>query len=111
MRTALVVENKKSAGKMHVASSKMVNARAQAAFAYEIMPQLSERETYIFMRGRNAKSATIPKNMSVTEYRHATGLEAVFGYLYLTGNDERLNQLFNIIESFKAEDKKNGNKQ
>ena len=56
---------------------------------------LTEAESYIYNRGRNAKSATIPKNADVRDYRMATGFEALVGYLYLTGNFEKLEFIFN----------------
>ena len=82
------------AGALHAMSSKVVNARSQAAFAREVEPLLDEREKNVYMRGRNAKSATVPKNMSVADYHHATAIEALIGYLYLTGRSERLGELF-----------------
>ncbi len=104
VRTALVMKSATSVGLMHAQSSRLVNARAQAGFARMVFSELTEREQNIFMRGRNAKSTTVPKNMSVSDYHHATALEAVFGYLYLTGQDERLNNLFERIEAKRAEE-------
>ena len=76
-----------------------VNARAQAEAAAAL--ELTEEEEYIFKRGRNAKPGTMPKNMTVSDYHKATGLEAVVGYLYLTGQTDRLNELFEkITEGF-----------
>ncbi len=61
--------------------------------------ELKEDELYIYKRGRNAKSATVPKNANVRDYRNATGFEALVGYLYLTGKEERLNEfLLKCIE-------------
>lgn len=62
---------------------------------HNIENDLTEDEMYIYKRGRNAKSATVPKNANVIDYRNATGFEALLGFLYLTGNKERL---FNILE-------------
>ena len=62
---------------------------------HEIEDKLTEDESYIYKRGRNAKSATVPKNADVRDYRMATGFEALVGYLYLTGNTERLEFIFN----------------
>lgn len=72
-----------------------VNARSQAEMADKL--ELNEDEQYIYKRGRNAKPGTLPKNMSVADYHKATGLEAVIGYLYITGEEERLEELFEII--------------
>ncbi len=76
---------------------KMVNASAQA-FAYKkIAPLLSEKETEIYKRGRNAHTSKIPKNSSHAEYHSATGVEALFGWLYLSGQADRARELFEII--------------
>lgn len=61
------------------------------------MDVLTEEEQSIFRRGRNAKPGTTPKNMSVGDYHRATGLEALLGYLYLTGEDERIEELITMI--------------
>ena len=75
-------------------TSGRVNARAQAADAERILPSLSEEEHDIYRRARNAKINTAAKNASIAEYKKATGLEAVIGYLYITGKEERLKALF-----------------
>ena len=62
---------------------------------HEIEKHLEEEEEAIYKRGRNAKSSTIPKNADVRDYRMATGFEALIGYLYLVGNKERLEFIFN----------------
>ena len=74
-----------------------VNAGAQAEAADRIMDMLTEQERDVFRRGRNAKVATTPKNMSVADYHKATGLEAVIGYLYLSGEKNRIDVLFDNI--------------
>lgn len=71
-----------------------VNATAQAEIAKQIMVELSDEELAVLKRGRNAKSSTIPKNAKVVDYRYATGLEALFGYLFLLGREKRLKVLF-----------------
>ncbi len=90
VRTQLVLNHAGGAGMLHSMSTGIVNARAQAALARQVEDGLTDREKDVFRRGRNAKSATTPKNMSVADYRYATAIEAVVGYLYLTGQDERL---------------------
>jgi ribonuclease-3 family protein len=62
---------------------------------HEIEELLNEEEEAVYKRGRNAKSPTVPKNADVRDYRMATGFEALIGYLYLTGNKERLELIFN----------------
>ena len=61
---------------------------------HEIENELTDEEEYIYKRGRNAKSATVPKNADVRDYRMATGFEALVGYLYLIGETERLEFIF-----------------
>ena len=76
--------------KLHKEAVKYVRAHAQSNSVLAIEELLTEQETAIFKRGRNAKSPTVPKNADVGEYRRATGFEALVGYLYLTGDRERL---------------------
>ncbi|MBL4930267.1 Mini-ribonuclease 3 [Clostridium sp. YIM B02565] len=80
-----------SAHKLHLEAIKYVKAHAQSEIIKRIEQELTEEEYYIYKRGRNTKSATVPKNADVTEYRAATGFEALVGYLYLIGDKERLN--------------------
>lgn len=84
-----------SAHKIHVEAIKYVKAKSQSTIMHIIEELLNEEELCIYKRGRNAKSATVPKNADMIDYRNATGFEALVGYLYLTGNKERLN---NILE-------------
>jgi ribonuclease-3 family protein len=79
-----------SAHKMHVRAIGFVKAKSQSLIMHKIEDILTEEEDYIFKRGRNAKSATVPKNADVRDYRMATGFEALVGYLYLAGDGERL---------------------
>lgn len=90
-----------SAHKIHVKAIGYVKAKSQSIIMHEIEDKLTENESYIFKRGRNAKSATVPKNADVRDYRMATGFEALVGYLYLTGNTERLEFIFNSAISIK----------
>ena len=80
------VLNKKARG--------IVNAKAQSDMYFRIEEFLTDVEKGVFRRGRNAKSHTVPKNADIMDYRHATGLESLFGYLYLCGNMERAIELF-----------------
>ena len=84
-----------SAHKIHTAAIKYVKAKSQAIIMHVLEEKLTEEEENIFKRGRNAKSATVPKNADVRDYRMATGLEALLGYLYLVGNKERLHYILN----------------
>lgn len=79
-----------SAHKIHKSAIAFVKAKGQGLIIHTIEEELTEEEMYIFKRGRNAKSATVPKNADVRDYRMATGFEALIGYLYLAGQKERL---------------------
>lgn len=95
IRNSILSENiELSAHKMHVKAIGYVKAKSQSAIMHAIEEHLTEEESYIFKRGRNTKSATVPKNADVRDYRMATGFEALVGYLYLTGNNERLEFVF-----------------
>lgn len=82
---------------IHKMTVALVCANAQCSDVQVIMPFLSEEEKAIFIRGRNAKPKTIPKNSSHATYAFATGLEVLFGWLYVNGKIDRINELFNII--------------
>lgn len=82
---------------LHKDTVSLVNAPAQAAFADKIKPFLTEDELDYFRRGKNAHTHAAPKSASRIEYAKATGLEALFGALYLLGRKERLNELFGIM--------------
>lgn len=82
--------------KLHQSSVEQVRCQAQAGFMEVLMPILTEEELEIFKRGRNAHTS-VPKNAEPADYHAATGFEAMFGYLYLKGDIDRLRQLFSII--------------
>ncbi len=96
IRSRLAMRKNESAHKMHVRAISYVSAGAQSKIANELYGILNDEEKAIFRRGRNSKSATIPKNADVLEYRRATAFEAVLGYLHLLNKQERLNDLLNI---------------
>lgn len=96
VRTRLA-EVERPVGELHSLSLKMVSANAQAAGFGEIESILSESEFAVFKRGRNLHTKHTPKNSTVAQYHAATGLECLFGYLYLSGDTKRAEQLFNII--------------
>ena len=98
IRTFLVDNNRElNVHKLHVNAIKYVKAHGQSEYIKYIMADLNEDEIYIFKRGRNAKSGTVPKNANVQEYRFATGFEALIGFLYITEQKQRLNYLLNKI--------------
>lgn len=75
----------------------LVNCKSQAESAKVIMEYLSEDELDVYKRGRNVKVNSVSKHSSIADYHAATGLEALFGYLYLSGNTERIKELFMMI--------------
>ena len=79
---------------LHRAAVELVKAPAQAERFEKIHPLLTEEESDVFRRGRNTAPHSIPKAASRAQYQTATGLEALFGWLYLQGQTERLNELF-----------------
>ena len=84
-------------GNLHRATVAMVKAPAQAAAVKKLLPRLTEQELAVYRRGRNANVHQIPKNARRGEYAQATALEALFGWLYLQGEKERINELFACI--------------
>jgi len=90
---------------LHRTVSTLVSARAQASFMKDILENniLTDIEESIYIRGKNQKNNSKAKNASIMEYKLATGLEAVFGYLYLEKNFERLEEMFNYIISLYEE--------
>ena len=82
---------------LHKDTVALVNAPAQAKFADKILPLLTEEEVAYFRRGKNAHTHAAPKAASRAEYAKATGLETLFGALYLLGRTDRLNELFHIM--------------
>ena len=94
VRSWLVLHGKAKAKDLHRATVKFVAAPAQAERFERIQPMLAEDEADVFRRGRNTAPHSIPKAASRAQYQTATGLEALFGWLYLQGRTERLNELF-----------------
>ena len=90
IRTIIVERGNAPVNKLHKRSASLVKAPAQAAMMVVIEPMLTEEETHIFKRGRNAKSYTSAKNASMIDYRIATGFEALVGYLYLSDRYDRI---------------------
>jgi ribonuclease-3 family protein len=103
IRQALVSRGAKPVNQLHRAATRFTSATGQAGILRRLEPHLTEEEAVLVRRGRNTKSK-VPKNADLAEYRLATGLEALFGYLYLSGAQERLDELFSFIDV--GEDKK-----
>ncbi|MGE5703878.1 MAG: Mini-ribonuclease 3 [Clostridia bacterium] len=87
---------------LHKEANRYVSAAAQAKILLALLPLLTEEETAVMKRGRNAKSGSTAKNASIIDYRHATAFEALIGYLYLKGDEERIAEImekaFAIVE-------------
>jgi ribonuclease-3 family protein len=96
IRTMIVEKGNAPVNKLHKQVSNLVKAKAQMEIFHKIEPSLTEEELSIYKRGRNAKSFTSAKNASITEYRSATGFEALMGYLYLTDQFPRLVELVKL---------------
>lgn len=97
VREALVCEANRPVNELHRESVKYVSAKAQTEAYAKIKDMLTEEETAQFKRGRNAKVGHSPKSATDAEYHTATGIETLFGYLYLSGKTERIKQLFAAI--------------
>ena len=94
VRTRLLSEDHTAALDLHRETVRIVNAGAQALAFMKIAPMLSEEENAVFKRGRNAKVNQVPHHATVADYHTATGLEALFGWLYLQGQRDRIAELF-----------------
>ena len=96
VRERLVKQGLSSSASLNKRALDYVRASAQAEAMKNILPLLDEQETAVFHRGRNIGHTNTPKSATVAEYRAATGMEALFGYLYLAGNEERITELFDV---------------
>ena len=97
VRSWLCLQGKAKPKDLHKATVKYVAAPAQAAMVQKILPVLTEEESDVHRRGRNTAPHSVPKAASRGEYQAATALEALFGWLYLQGRTERLNELFALM--------------
>ncbi|MDE6531460.1 MAG: ribonuclease III [Lachnospiraceae bacterium] len=93
VRTILVEQRNCPVRKLHKKATDYVKAKTQADLIMAVLEDLTEEEKDVYRRGRNAKSHTVPKNASLGDYRKATGMEAVIGYLYLKKDMERVLEL------------------
>lgn len=93
IRSYVVNKIKTNVNSMNKMAVKYVKAEAQAKVARGLKDLVSEKEWTILKRGRNQKSATVAKNASIGDYRYATGFEALIGYLYLSGNNDRIREI------------------
>ena len=96
-RAYLCAKGGKNVGNLHRDTINMVKAASQAKFADKLLPLLTEEEVAYYRRGKNSHVHAVPKSCTPAEYAKATGLEALFGALYLAGKTERLNALFKAV--------------
>jgi len=96
VRTKILSMGNRPANELHKIAVGYVKAKAQAQAAHKILETLSEEETEIYKRGRNTNIHTVPKNADMADYRHATALEALIGYLYIKGDEKRLSEILNL---------------
>ncbi len=94
IRTMLVEKGNAQVNRLHQKASQMVKASAQKDILHAILDKLTEEELGYYKRGRNAKSVTVAKNASMSDYRTATGFEALIGFLYMT---EQLDRIFELL--------------
>lgn len=98
VREYLIINNLNlSAHKLHLKAVSYVKANSQRAIFRRLQKYLTEDEIYIYKKGRNTKSPTMPKNATVSDYRAATGFECLIGYLYITGQSHRIQEIMDII--------------
>lgn len=90
IRSAVVGRGNTKAGRLHQRTSHIVKAQTQAKMIEALLPCLTDEESDIYRRGRNANSPTMAKNATMSDYRKATGLEALMGYLYLADQFDRI---------------------
>lgn len=96
-RAYLCAQGEKTVDRLHRDTIHMVKATSQAAFADKLLPLLTQEELAYYRRGKNAHVHAVPKSATPAQYAKATGLEALFGALYLAGQTDRLNELFQAV--------------
>lgn len=97
VRSWLCLQGKAQPKALHRATLKYVTAPAQAAAVESLLPLLTQEEADVYRRGRNTAPHSVPRAATRAQYQAATGLEALFGWLYLQGRTQRLNELFQLI--------------
>lgn len=108
VRTRLISENENMlAHKLHVQAIKFVKAHGQSEAVKYIEPVLTEHELAAYKRGRNSKSFTVPKNADVGEYRRATGFEALLGWLYVSKEQDRLEEIMKLAYNATEQEENN----
>lgn len=103
IRQQIVLSERAKVKDLHSHVTNFVKASGQSNFIERLLPIFNENEMSVFKRGRNYKTLSMAKNASPIDYKRATGLEAVFGYLYLSGQKDRLNELLSLSVGEKNE--------
>ena len=106
IRERLVTTTDLKGVKLHNATTNFVKAVGQSNFIEKLLPMLNETELGVFKRARNHKTQSVAKNASIIDYKRATGLEALLGYLYLTKNIDRLNEILDMAVGETDEDRR-----
>lgn len=97
VREYLVTHSASHVGELNKLKVEMVNCKSQAAYMQLLLDELTEEELAVYKRGRNTKVNSASKHSTLSDYHAATGMEALFGWLYLKGSQERINELFTRI--------------
>ena len=97
VRAYLCAQGNKTVAQLHKQTITMVKATYQSEFVDKMLPLLTEDEMTYYRRGKNSHVHAVPKSATPAQYAKATGLEAMFGYLFLSGNKERANEIFNLV--------------
>ena len=97
VRAYLCAGGNKTVAQLHKQTISMVKATYQAAFVDKMLPLLTEEEMTYYRRGKNSHVHAVPKSATPAQYAKATGLEAMFGYLFLSGQKERANEIFHLV--------------
>ena len=97
VREYLVTHSAARVGELNKMKVELVNCKSQAAFMKRLMEHLTEEEVEVYKRGRNAKVNSASKHSTLSDYHAATGMETLFGWLYLKDRTERVNELFSLI--------------
>ena len=97
VRSYIVCHGKQTNQGLHFATVEYVKAPAQARAMERLLPRLTEEELAVYKRGRNTHVNSVPKNADIGDYHAATGLECLFGWLYLHAMHDRINELFSVI--------------
>ena len=97
VRASLCARGEKTVDRLHRDTINLVKATSQAKFVDKMLPMLNETELAYYRRGKNSHVHAVPKSATPAEYAKATGLETLFGYLFLSGQKDRANEIFNVV--------------